>query len=536
MAANFPLLIPEAHPSVTMPRHPHVSVRATGGRETRIRLANLQLGAKLPFTLPNIETTDLLLLLQHWRECRGTSRDFQITSQNLGAITARNQAILLATTWKYATPPKVVDICGGRTGRLLHTVSIELISQPRRIAAYLNEETPSLVLPVTPVILKGGWISCKSSISGGLISINGGWKLPGGTIDHGQVWVVGGKFSTGPTAPLPGADLTGVVSLEANGITVNPPTTITGSTSIQGGVFTLVGDMTGGEITGSVSLAGGVLTIPAQQLPGGAIVSTASLQGGLFSQVMPGASITATTSIQGGVFSTVLSGATITTTATIEAGSFIQQETDPNFASVSLLLHCEGANNSTAFTDSSSLNHSVSASGGAVISTAEKAIGSSSLSFPSGAAALVLPTSNSLVLDGDFTIEWRVRHASTNDLQNRKYYFSNFPANTQIAYSTSDGGLFIFPPSQTLSISLSATTWTALALSRTGSSLRWFKDGELLGSATNSSTLSLSGGRIGNIFNGQSSFTCHYDEIRITKGVGRYTATYGVRTTAFPDA
>lgn len=496
MAANFPLLIPEAHPTVSMPRHAHVSIRATGGRETRIRMANLQLGARLPFTLPNIETTDLLLLLQHWHECRGTSRDFEITPQNLGAITAQNRAILLATTWKYAAAPKVVDICGGQPGRLLHTVSIELISQPRRIAAYINQQAPSLSLPVAPVQLPGAWLTSSATISGGLIATNGGWRLPGADFSRGQAWLSGGQFSTGPAAPLPGADLSSVASIESAGVTVSPPTTFTGGASIQGGVFTLVGPMSGAAITGAASLSGGVLSIPVQQIQAGSITATASIQG----------------------------------------GQFIQGETDPHFASVVLLMHCEGANNSTVFTDSSAFAHSISAVGGAVISTAEQAIGSSSLSFPNSFAALALPTSTSLVLDGDYTIEWRIRHSTTNNMQDRKYYFSQYPANTQIAYSISDGGLFIFPPSQVLSITLSAATWTALALSKTGSMLGWFKDGQLLGSTTNSSTLNLSGGRIGNIFNGLESFTCHYDEIRITKGVGRYTANYTVRATAFPDA
>lgn len=155
MAAPFPALIP-SQPSVVMPRHPHVAVRSTGGGESRIRLSNVRAGAQLTLPFEAIDTSQLIQLLAHWRDARGTAREFQISATNLGAMAAAGRALLLSTTWKYAGPPTCEDICGGVAQKLLHTVKVELISQPRRVAAYINPTAPELTVPTYPVVIPGG--------------------------------------------------------------------------------------------------------------------------------------------------------------------------------------------------------------------------------------------------------------------------------------------------------------------------------------------------------------------------------------------
>ena len=217
-----------------------------------------------------------------------------------------------------------------------------------------------------------------------------------------------------------------------------------------------------------------------------------------------------------------------TVSASLTPGAASAFDADPNFSSVSLLLHFEGANNSTTFTDSGPLGLTVTRNGSSgVISTAQAAIGSSSFSV--GTDQLNLPTNSALTLPGDFTIEWRTRHTS---LSGKQHYFCNFEGtNVQISYSS---GLFFFPPNTTRTLSMSANTWAALAVTRSGSTLYWFKDGTLLGSATDSSNYNLSGGNIART--GSENMVGNLDEIRITKGVCRYTADYTVRTTPFPDS
>lgn len=72
--------------------------------------------------------------------------------------------------------------------------------------------------------------------------------------------------------------------------------------------------------------------------------------------------------------------------------------------------------------------------------------------------------------------------------------------------------------------------WTHLAFTRSGNTYRFFVDGELIGTATNSYRRS-SGAKTVHVANnlpGANSFTTSalYDEIRITKGVARYTSAF----------
>lgn len=64
-----------------------------------------------------------------------------------------------------------------------------------------------------------------------------------------------------------------------------------------------------------------------------------------------------------------------------QAGRPVALPTDPDFASVALLLHMDGANGSASFTDSSGNAHAVTANGGAQISTAQSKFGGSSADF-----------------------------------------------------------------------------------------------------------------------------------------------------------
>lgn len=213
---------------------------------------------------------------------------------------------------------------------------------------------------------------------------------------------------------------------------------------------------------------------------------------------------------------------------TMAKGAMTAQPYDEHFNSVSLLLHFEGANGSTTFIDSGPLGLAITRSGtSGVISTEAAAIGGSS--FKAGTSQLNLPTNNALTLSADFTIEWRARH---DNLSGKQQYFINFSGtNIQIAYQ---GGLFFWPVNATRTLSLTANTWAALAITRSGDTLYWFKDGTLLGSVTDTTNYNLSGGAI-SYTSASENMEGFLDEIRITKGICRYTANYTVSTTAFPD-
>jgi len=82
---------------------------------------------------------------------------------------------------------------------------------------------------------------------------------------------------------------------------------------------------------------------------------------------------------------------------------------------------------------------------------------------------------------------------------------------------------------------VAANTWTHLAFTRSGTSLRAFNNGVLIQTTTDST--SLSGTQIlsiGGQSAGESPFIGYMDDIRITKGYARYTATFTPPAAAFP--
>jgi len=86
---------------------------------------------------------------------------------------------------------------------------------------------------------------------------------------------------------------------------------------------------------------------------------------------------------------------------------------DADFASVSLLLHGDGANASTTITDSSSNAHTVTVAGNTQISTAQKVFRTGSIYFDGSGDYLTLPVDADFELRaGAFTIETRIRLAS----------------------------------------------------------------------------------------------------------------------------
>ena len=88
---------------------------------------------------------------------------------------------------------------------------------------------------------------------------------------------------------------------------------------------------------------------------------------------------------------------------------------DPYWSSVSLLLHMNGSNGSTTFTDSSSNNYTVTAYGHAQISTAQSKFGGASGLFDGSVDYIRATPSTNLQFGGDFTLELQVYPLGTGD-------------------------------------------------------------------------------------------------------------------------
>jgi hypothetical protein len=212
---------------------------------------------------------------------------------------------------------------------------------------------------------------------------------------------------------------------------------------------------------------------------------------------------------------------------------------DEYYSFVTLLLHCDGANNSTTITDSSSSQVTVTAQGDAKISTAQSKFGGSSLLLDgTGDFGLIDTQMTNFEYSGDFTIEgwWRF---NANNVGYQGLIGSAVGGDqTGWALITETNNTLNFYGSSTTAWNTIVTstqvptinTWHHIAVCRSGSTVRLFYNGTQIGSTTSSNFIrsgtSLRVGGYQFFPGGARSFNGYIDELRITKGFARYTANF----------
>ncbi len=235
------------------------------------------------------------------------------------------------------------------------------------------------------------------------------------------------------------------------------------------------------------------------------------------------------------------STATVTVTATTTSTASIA--TDPYYLSVSLLLHMNGTNGSTTFIDSSPSPKTVTANGSAAMSTAVSKFGGASGAFDGSSDYLSIPTSSDFAFGtGDFTIEmWLYRTAAN---QQHLYEGRNgTTVNTILLYLDNAPAYLAYYANGAQRISTTSTpalnTWVHIAVARSGNSTKLFMDGVQVGSTYTDSltyaapTTSL---YIGTNDVASGSFVNGYiDDLRVTKGIARYTSNFTVPAIEHPD-
>lgn len=224
-------------------------------------------------------------------------------------------------------------------------------------------------------------------------------------------------------------------------------------------------------------------------------------------------------------------------------------ERDPNFSDVSLLLHMDGSNGSTTFTDSSKNVFAVTVSGNSKISTAQSKFGGASALFDGSGDYLSIPYNSAFnFAGGDFTIElWAYLTSVPTDpvfflhrpsvaargilfsaSTNRAVYCLAGDSNTsgwEVNFSSANGVFAL-------------NNWHNFALSRSGSTWRIFVDGTIVATATWNGVIDDSSGTIilGANDSGTSNFINGYiDELRITKGIARWNADFTPPAEPFPN-
>ena len=222
---------------------------------------------------------------------------------------------------------------------------------------------------------------------------------------------------------------------------------------------------------------------------------------------------------------------------------------DPFYSNVSLLLHLDGANGSTTFTDNSPSPKTVTRAGIAAISTTQSQFGGASAVFSSAGDYLTSASNADFNFDGgDFTIEFWMRPNSVTSGATAVLIdrgdFSNFTPwaitqfNGSLRLVTSVTGSAWMVDIFSASV-LTAGAWVHVAATRSGNVFRLFHNGVQIGTATAAGTLRTVSLPIG-IGRGLGTSTGQYagyiDEIRLTKGVARYTANFTPPTAAFPNS
>jgi hypothetical protein len=212
---------------------------------------------------------------------------------------------------------------------------------------------------------------------------------------------------------------------------------------------------------------------------------------------------------------------------------------DPYWNDVSLLLHMDGSNGSTTFTDSSSNALTVTANGNAQISTAQSKFGGASGYFDGTGDFLTVTNSNNVLTfsSDDFTIEFWLYPLDTSTLQ----VFLDFRPDVQGAYPViyvQSGTLHYYVNTGSrISASSALTTnqWQHVAVARSGTETKMYVDAVQVGSTyTDANSYDAPTCRIATSFDSYAA-NAYIDDLRITKGVARYTANFTAPTAAFPN-
>jgi hypothetical protein len=222
---------------------------------------------------------------------------------------------------------------------------------------------------------------------------------------------------------------------------------------------------------------------------------------------------------------------------------------DPYLAQTKLLLLGNGSGGSTSFPDSSPSARTITAYGNAQVDATTKKYGSGSITLDG--TGDYLDTPNSADFDfgsGDFTLEaWVYINAGSGTarpiLTNRP---SGGSANGFMFYLSStercsfqcwDAGGASICNLVSSGSNLPNATWQHFAATRQGSDIRIFQDGAHVGTASSATAIgaSVSPLLIGtDVGFGLTHWNGRFDDIRVTKGVARYTAGYTPPTAELP--
>jgi len=225
---------------------------------------------------------------------------------------------------------------------------------------------------------------------------------------------------------------------------------------------------------------------------------------------------------------------------------------------LSLLLHMDGANNSTTFRDDSLNYLGITANGNAQISTAQYKFGGASGLFDRDDTTYVGGASNSnFAFESDFTIEMWV-YMIQNNIGYQAFlstHTDGLDATGWVFLLESNGNMYFYGSDGTQSGPISgwncqiatetypdSEQWVHIAVVRYNNVITIYKDGVDVTSARyGTQTVSISSaqnfeiGHYTSLPEGNKTPHCYIDELRIVKGYAAYTSNFTPANQPFPN-
>ena len=201
-----------------------------------------------------------------------------------------------------------------------------------------------------------------------------------------------------------------------------------------------------------------------------------------------------------------------------------------------LMLHCDGSDSGTTFTDSSATGHTMTASGNVHTDTTIKKFGTASAQFDGTTDYITSGASTEFSFTGDFTIDcWCYFSAINTTIAGS---LSNWDWNSA---STNDwillvdgGGNVTFNVKGVGAISSAGhgalSAWKHIAVERASGTSKLYVDGALTATSTGPGSGTISANNIVTLGRAATNLTGAYngyiDEFRISKGIARYGAAF----------
>ena len=215
-----------------------------------------------------------------------------------------------------------------------------------------------------------------------------------------------------------------------------------------------------------------------------------------------------------------------------------------------LMLHCDGANDGTTFTDSSLSPHTVTAQGSTHTDTAVKKFGTASAQFGGDGTGddLVIPDSTDWDIGtGDFTFDTWI-YPTDNGSSYRKIFASGGWGGTTGEFdwvwdkTDAETLRFIMYDGTNIPVTTSTGTiandvWTHVAVVRSGSTITQYINGTADGTVSSSVNIvshgALQVGRAVLTSSTTQMWQGYIDELRVSKGIARWTANFPVAVAAY---